>query len=77
MSSIALDTFLTGSIGRLEDHERDALDRPFTADELKDCVKSLPNNKSPGLCGLSNEFYKKVFHIIGNDYLKFRLLLNQ
>ena len=46
------------------------MDKLYTMEELSDCVKSLPNNKSPGIDGISNEFYKKVFHIIGKDYLR-------
>ena len=69
MDEEALDQFLTDDLGKLDDHDRDAMDQPFTLDELKRCIKLLPKNKSPGLCGLSNEFYKKVFHVIANDYL--------
>ena len=29
----------------------------------------MPNNKSPGLDGLSNEFYQAVFPLIKNKYL--------
>lgn len=69
MDEGVLQEFLTDRVGKLQDHDRDALDQPFTEEELKVCIKSLPNNKSPGLCGMSNEFYKKVYHIIKSDYL--------
>jgi exonuclease III len=70
---LALQEFLTPDIGRLSDPERDSLDVPFDMEELLDCVKSLPYNKSPGLDGLSNEFYKKVFSIIKIEYLEVQL----
>jgi hypothetical protein len=69
MDEGVLQEFLTDRVGKLQDHDRDALDQPFTEEELEVCIKSLPNNKSPGLCGMSNEFYKKVYHIIKSDYL--------
>ena len=72
MDEQVLKDFLTDRVGKLPDHDRDALDQPFTADELKECFKCLPNNRSPGICGLTNEFYKKVYHLISEDYLNFQ-----
>ena len=69
-----LPEFLTGQVGKLEDMDRDNLDKEFTMEELEDMVKSLPYNKSPGLSGLSNEFYRKVFHII-KIIFKFKMAL--
>ena len=67
MDEGVLQEFLTNM--KLQDHDRDAPDQLFTEEELKVSIKSLPNNKSPGICGISNEFYKKVYHIIRSDYL--------
>lgn len=36
------------------------LEEPFTNIEIDAVVKSLPNDKSPGLDGFSNEFLKKM-----------------
>ena len=69
MDEGVLQEFLTNMVGKLQDHDRDAPDQLFTEEELKVSIKSLPNNKSPGICGISNEFYKKVYHIIRSDYL--------
>ena len=69
MDEGVLQEFLTNMMGKLQDHDRDAPDQLFTEEELKVSIKSLPNNKSPGICGISNEFYKKVYHIIRSDYL--------
>ncbi len=42
---------------------------PFSLEELELVLCNLPNNKSPGIDGLSNELFKKIFPIIKNLYL--------
>ena len=42
----------------------------ITLDELEYIVKSCKRNKSPGLDGLSYEFYQATFDIIGSDLLE-------
>ena len=42
--------------------------RPVTYEELEEIVKSCPNGKSPGLDGLSYEFYKATFDVIGKEF---------
>ena len=42
----------------------------ITLDELEYIVKSCKRNKSPGLDGLSYEFYQATFAIIGSDLLE-------
>ena len=42
---------------------------PVSMKDLTDAVKELPNRKSPGLDGLTGEFYKTFWHIIGQDLL--------
>lgn len=39
----------------------------ISEDEVEKIVKSLKNGKSPGLDGLTNEFYKQTFKIIGAE----------
>ena len=39
-------------------------------EELKEIVKNIANNKSPGLDGLSYEFYKTTWDLIKDDLLK-------
>ena len=39
------------------------LTEPISIEELKNVVKSFPNNKSPGPDGLTGEFYKIAFPI--------------
>lgn len=34
-------------------------------------VKGLSSGKAPGIYGLSSEFYKKIWTILGSDFLRF------
>ena len=53
----------------IQTHEGlESLAQPFTAAEIDDVVKHLPNDKSPGLDGFSNEFIKKCWPIIKMDF---------
>ena len=69
MEEDILPDFLNDDIGQLSDVERDNLDLPITEEELLFCVRNLPNNRTPGLDRLTNEFYRKVFPIIKVEYL--------
>ena len=42
-----------------------------TLDELWDVIKTFLNNKTPGIDGISIEFYKKCFHVIKYELLDF------
>ncbi len=64
-----LPDLLNDNLGRLSDADKEMFCQPFSMDELEFVIKNLPNNKSPGLDGLSNEFYKAVFPLIKNEYL--------
>ena len=52
-------------IPKLEDEERDELDGPLTYEECKKSLESFQNGKSPGVDGLTVEFYKHFFDLIG------------
>ena len=61
--------FGEGSIGnhtKLESHEADCCDGPLTNIDCISALKSLTNGKSPGSDGLSVDFYKHFWSIIGN-----------
>ena len=57
----------------LDDNDLDRyhLMRPVTFDELLDAIMSFKNGKSPGIDGLSIEFYKKNFEVIKHHLLNF------
>jgi len=44
------------------------LEQPFTKEEIDGIVQQLPNNKSPGPDGFSNEFIKGCWPLIANDF---------
>ena len=46
------------------------LDEPLTNDELRKSLNMMANNKSPGDDGISAEFYKKYWYLIGDDFTK-------
>ena len=49
---------------------RDKLHGEISLEELDEIVKNLDNNKSPGLDGLPYEFYKVVWSIIKEDFIR-------
>ena len=72
-----LDTYLAG-LGFLPDMVRDDMEKDFLIEELRDIVKECENNKSPGLDGLSYEFYKTTLDIIQDELLEvFQCQLNR
>jgi hypothetical protein len=46
----------------------DSIEDPFSTEEFDKVVKQLPNNKSPGSDGFSNEFIKKCWSTIKSDF---------
>jgi hypothetical protein len=57
-------TFLNG-LPRLSQLERDSLEVPFTLPELAAAVDEAAANKTPGLDGLSYEFYRATLPLVG------------
>ena len=51
--------------------QKELLDAPITLDELNKAVKSLNDDKSPGLTGLPAEFYKRFWPLLQERYLEF------
>ena len=50
--------------------QNDLLSLPISLDELFSALHSMKNNKSPGLDGLTKEFYCTFWHVIGEDLLE-------
>ncbi|MEE8114299.1 MAG: reverse transcriptase family protein, partial [Nitrososphaerales archaeon] len=48
---------------------RSQLERPITLDELGTALHGLAIGKAPGLDGLTTEFYKKFWHLLGPELL--------
>ena len=72
-----LDSYLDG-LGSLPDLARDELEKDMLMEELGEIVKECENNKSPGLDGLSYEFYKTTLSLIQDELLEvFQCQLNR
>ena len=63
-----LNEFLEG-IGKLSEESKAKIQEKVNIDELEIAVKACEDNKSPGLDGLSAEFYKKTGDIINKEFL--------
>ena len=58
------------NLGKLSDSDRDKLHVDVKFEELDDIIKKCDSNRSPGLDGIPYEFYKVVWPIIGEDFVK-------
>ncbi|CAM2105919.1 unnamed protein product [Caretta caretta] len=47
--------------------DRDQLELPFTLAEFSEALRHMPTNKSPGMDGLTVEFYRAFWDILGPD----------
>ena len=64
-----LEEFLS-SLNQLSEASQNMLVEPLTKEEVKDALKSCANEKSPGLDGLTYEFFKKKWPVIGFIFTK-------
>ena len=46
------------NIPKLNQREKENMNRPITNMDIKTAIKSLPTNKSPGPDGFTDEFYQ-------------------
>lgn len=51
-----------------QDVDLSSLEDPITEAEIDGIIKNLPTDKSPGLDGFNNEFLKRCWHIIKQDF---------
>ena len=65
------DTLLRNIDRKLSDAQRVALDATITAKELETAVYQQHDEKSPGLDGITAEFYKKYWPLLAEHYLTF------
>ena len=56
---------------KLSDSDRIKLDAELILDELEEAVMDMQDGKSPGLDGITAEFYKKFWYLIKNQYLEY------
>lgn len=61
----ARDKFLNCAIPKLSDDARESCEGLITEDELRKAVMAMENNKSPGCDGLTSNFYKHFWPILG------------
>ncbi|XP_021857550.2 uncharacterized protein [Spinacia oleracea] len=52
-----------------QDHHKNILNTPYTADEVKNSLFSIPGVKAPGPDGFGSYFYKDAWHIVGDDVI--------
>ena len=60
---------LFSNLPKLDSDESEQLDTTLTIEEVNTAVLQLGNNKSPGLDGLTSEFYRVFWPILKDDYL--------
>ena len=61
----AQNAFLSVPFPKLSECDREHCDRDLTEEELRKAVLSMENDKSPGIDGLTNNFYKHFLPILG------------
>jgi len=57
-------------LSKLNQEERENLNRPITSTEIETVIRNLPANKNPGPDGFTDEFYKKFREELTSILLK-------
>ena len=60
-------SFFDISIPQLSSSDRQSCELPLSTSELEHALKKMENNKSPGIDGLTSNFYKHFWPILGPD----------
>ena len=67
-TSTTAQDFLLSNLPSLDSNDSETCDRPISVDELDQAVKQLNRNKTPGLDGLTCEFYQCFWPLLKNDF---------
>lgn len=63
------ESFLAPSDQPISDLDKQVLNRDISTEEMEEAVRQMKNGKSPGCDGLTVEFYKKFWGLIGKHLL--------
>ena len=55
---------------RVPEGVKEALEMPFSKQELLEAIKGMANRKVPGKDGISKEFYLEFWEFLGDDFMK-------
>ena len=55
---------------RVPEGVKEALELPFSKQELLEAIKGMANRKVPGKDGISKEFYLEFWEVLGDDFMK-------
>ena len=71
INEVDQDNFLKGiGLAKLNQEEKEKSSSVLTLREFEVALFKLPNGKSPGPDGLTTEFYKQFWDVLGNDLLE-------
>ena len=66
----AQETMLSKITSKLTKNQAELCEGAVTHDEITEAVKQTQNDKSPGTDGLTYEFYKDFWHLLGKDLVQ-------
>ena len=66
----AQDTMLNKIKSKLTDEQAQACEGKVSHDEIMEAVSQTQNDRSPGTDGLTYEFYKSFWHLVGKDLVE-------
>lgn len=57
-------------IPKISEFDFQYLENPFTVEEIKESIKTLTKNTSPGMDGLTSEFYQHFMNLFSDDLIE-------
>ena len=70
MNNLAYYIILDGAYPELVENARDSCEGEITTGELKRAVDAMEKDKSPGLDGITTNFYKHFWHLLGDKLVQ-------